>query len=661
MNAQLQNLKNLFRNARSRTIILVTIALLVVVVLMGSVRFFRQVNIDNHSNVQLQAIDDIQSVPGGLNKSPSQAYMRLQEQQNIQQAQRAARTGRSAVPTIVDSFQLQKTHDSEENLPCCCTPCQDNQQSPVRTGKLLGTPPLYPSDLQAGTLVYDANGQIIGTVGADGKVRDKNGTVIGQVGPDGLVRDLVNSVIGSAAAAAEGGQVYDSAGHLMGTVGADGKVRDANGRVIGTVGADGIVRDKNGAVVGRLQGASNRPTNQIIPGTPVYDAQGRLIATVGADGKVRDANGRVIGTVGADGLVRDADGKLLGKAGATAPGTPVYDAQGRLMGTVGADGIIRDSQGRALGTANTDGIVRDALGQTLGSTTPPREVAETPKVTNTTQLKEQASSGILGHTDPEIQAILDRQAAQLSEQKAELLKQQMQSAMGNQIAQLFGVWATLPAQQVMVGIPLVEEAGMRSQAQQNASDKAASTLQPEVKAGSIMYAVLLTAVNSDEPGPVLAKIVEGKFKGGRLIGTLSNLGERVLLQFNKLNLPNVAQSIAVNTVAIDHQTARTALSSSTDRHLLLRYGSLLASSFIQGYGQAFQQSGAVIANTPGGGTIVTYPQLSPEGKLLVALGTVGSQFGSAVGGRFNTPPTVKVYAGTAVGVLFIEDLPALPQ
>ncbi len=50
-----------------------------------------------------------------------------------------------------------------------------------------------------------------------------------------------------------------------------------------------------------------------------------------------------------------------------------------------------------------------------------------------------------------------------------------------------------------------------------------NNLPPMIKAGTIMFAVLDTAVNSDEPGPILATMVSGKYKGAKLIGRLTNL------------------------------------------------------------------------------------------------------------------------------------------
>lgn len=802
MKTQLKNLAGLFKDTRTRTIIIFTGVVILFAIIVGIVRLTKTPE-GPAANAQVQGAPGIQSIPGGFDQATTAEYARLQEQQNELQAKIAAQQGTSAIPTIIraSSFEQQTKTNTTTG---CCNPCP----CPGATAGKTGLPPLQPSALAPGTLVYDAQGRVIGTIGADGKVRDSSGKILGTVGPDGLVRDINGNVIGAAAAAtgtpvydaqgkligtvgadgkvrdAQGnviGQmdadgtvrdfngnvigkagmaaqgvpvydaqgrlignvgadgkvrdaqgnvigtvdsdgtvrdangkiigkaisstlgtpVYDAQGRLIGTVGADGKVRDAQGNVIGTVGPDGTVRDENGKIIGKASssapgtpvydaqgrligvvGADGKvhdangkvigtvgpdgivrdmkgnvigKASSIVPGAPVYDAQGRLIGTVGADGKVRDANGKVIGIVGPDGVVRDADGNVIGKTGATVPGTPIYDAQGRLIGMAGSDGIVRDSSGRAIGTLGLDGNVRDIGNQIIGST-----AAGGREATTVAQVGGQLSaipSIQSQEQNPELQAILQKQAAQISEQQAEQVKAQMQGAIAGQANQLLASWVS-PAQQYVAGNA---ETGKSTEDSKTAGSAAGSDggVAPVVKAGTIMYAVLMTAVNSDEPGPVLATIVDGKFKGGRLLGALSNQGQKVLLSFNTLTLPNISKSISINVVAIDQNTARTAFSSYTDNHYLLRYGTLFASSFLQGYGEAYQTSGQKVVSL-GLEKEKVNPDLDPKGKFFVALGKVGDRYSSVLNQVFNTPPTVYVNSGTAMGILFLSDVPPLP-
>jgi type IV secretory pathway VirB10-like protein/rRNA processing protein Gar1 len=760
-----QNIAGLFRSTRSRTIIIFTAVVMGLAILAGVIRLLNKEGPAPASS-QVGGVGGIQSVPGGFDRPETAEYARLQEEQNISEAATAAKQGTSAIPTIIRS----QSFDQATQTPCC-QPCGCPQQGAASL--------LHPTTLRPGTLAYDSQGHVIGTIGPDGKVRDASGKVIGTVGPDGLVRDADGNVIGNAGTASAGTPVYDSQGKLIGTVGPDGKVRNANGTVLGTVGPDGTVRDANGNVIGKAatfpsgtpvydskgkllgtvgphgqvrdadgkvigslspDGLVRNAQGEVIgkagelpsvlgktpPGTPVYDKEGRLLGTVGPDGKVFDANGRqigtvgpngevrdangkligkagkvvagmpvydpagrvigtvgpdgkvrdtdgnVVGTVGPDGTVRDASGKIIGKAGPTLTGQPVYNAQGRLMGVVGPDGKVRDANGRVLGTVGMDGQVRNPDGTVIGSTSPPGAVSGPGLVPPPTG----PSTGIPGVStlptaaESERDKALKQQAKLISQQQADQLRQQLQGGMAAQAGQLLSAWAP-PSPAYVEGPPppppkavvQTEEACPANTecppgtttGGKGKSGKGA----PVVKAGTIMYAVLLTSVNTDNPGPVLAHIVEGKFKGGRLIGSIVNEGDKVMLQFNTITLPYVPSSVSINSVAIDQCTAHTALSDYTNHHYLLRYGSLFAASFLQGYAQALSQSGATVVST-GLATSTAYPNLSAGGKFMVALGNVGNRYSAIVENLFNTPPTVHVFAGTAVGILFLSDVPPLP-
>lgn len=870
---RLQNIAGLFRSARSRTIIIFTAVVMGLAILAGVIRLLNKEGPAPGSS-QVGGVGGIQSVPGGFDRPETAEYARLQEEQNISEAATAAKQGTSAIPTIIRS----QSFDQGAQTTPCCQPCGCPHQGAASL--------LHPTLLTPGTLAYDSQGHVIGTIGPDGKVRDASGKVIGTVGPDGLVRDAEGNVIGNAGTVAAGTPVFDSQGKLIGTVGPDGKVRNANGTVLGTVGPDGVVRDANGNVIGKTatfpagtpvfdskgkligtvgphgqvrnaegkvigsispdglvrdaQGkvigkageaageaadavgkpvydakghligrvgpggkvlnaegkeigtvgpdglvrdangkvigkAGNLPSEgvpvydaeghligralpdgkvvnaegvpigtvgpdgvvrdpngnvigktsatpegtpvydkegrllgtvgpdgkvfdadgrqigtvgpdgevrdaagkligkagKVVAGMPVYDPAGRVIGTVGPDGKVRDADGNVMGTVGPNGTVRDASGRIIGKAGPTLTGQPVYNAQGRLMGVVGPDGKVRDANGRVLGTVGVDGQVRSPDGAVIGSTTPPGTVAGSGLIPAQAG---GAPTGIPGaSTLPTTEEsardkALNQQAKLISQQQADQLRQQLQGGMAAQANQLLSAWAPPSPAYVEGPPPPPPKAAQGDQAcpantecPPDAAGKKGKGGKgnPVVKAGTIMYAVLLTSVNTDNPGPVLAHIVEGKFKGGRLIGSIVNEGDKVMLQFNTITLPYVPSSVSINSVAIDQCTAHTALSDYTNHHYLLRYGSLFAASFLQGYAQALSQSGATVVST-GLATSTAYPNLSAGGKFMVALGNVGNRYSAIVENLFNTPPTVHVFAGTAVGILFLSDVPPLP-
>lgn len=185
-----------------------------------------------------------------------------------------------------------------------------------------------------------------------------------------------------------------------------------------------------------------------------------------------------------------------------------------------------------------------------------------------------------------------------------------------------------------------------------------------IKAGDVMFALLTTAVNSDEPGPVMAVIVGGDYKGSKLVGGLdqpqaitgTNGPFGVTLRFRTMNIPEETNSISITAVAIDPDTARTALANDVDHHYLYRYGSLFASSFLEGYGNAIQSSGSVTVNNTDGSSTQFNQQLNPKQTFLAALGEVGQQWGQQLGDSFNRPNTITVNPGISIGILFLADV-----
>jgi intracellular multiplication protein IcmE len=192
-----------------------------------------------------------------------------------------------------------------------------------------------------------------------------------------------------------------------------------------------------------------------------------------------------------------------------------------------------------------------------------------------------------------------------------------------------------------------------------------------IKAGTVLYGVLDTAINSDEKGPILATIVSGKYSGSKLVGSLKdypkpgpgNQMEGVVVQFSQMNIPKRTNSIGVNIVAIDTDTARTALATDVNHHYLMRYGSLFAASFISGYGKAVASSGATSTVSPLTGTVTTsQPPIDNKQIFEEALGELGTQWAEQIKPIFNTTaPTVTVDQGTSIGLLFLTDVDATDE
>ncbi|KAG0163816.1 hypothetical protein DFQ30_010924 [Apophysomyces sp. BC1015] len=172
------------------------------------------------------------------------------------------------------------------------------------------------------------------------------------------------------------------------------------------------------------------------------------------------------------------------------------------------------------------------------------------------------------------------------------------------------------------------------------------------------FAILNTAVNTDEPGPVTATIVSGALNGTRLMGKVEvgQNAQKAGLHFTVASIPGQQNSVAVDAWAIDPKTARSALASDVDNHYLLRYGTFFASSFLGGFGDALLKGGQgqhLIASPSG--TVVQTDSYSNKQLVLAGVGNVGKQAGTNMANIINRPATITIDAEIGIGILFMAD------
>lgn len=180
---------------------------------------------------------------------------------------------------------------------------------------------------------------------------------------------------------------------------------------------------------------------------------------------------------------------------------------------------------------------------------------------------------------------------------------------------------------------------------------------PIIKAGSVLFGVLETSVDSDESTPIMARIVSGPLTGSKLLGSFTRQNDKLLIQFTALNNPNYPRSISINAVAIDPDTARTALSGQVNYHYMLRYGSLFASSFLQGVAEGVVNAGTSSQCLFGStGCTVSQSPLDTVQQLEMGLGKVGQAYSQHMSKDFTMPPTIRISAGTGFGLLLMGDL-----
>lgn len=242
-------------------------------------------------------------------------------------------------------------------------------------------------------------------------------------------------------------------------------------------------------------------------------------------------------------------------------------------------------------------------------------------------------------------------------------------AMKGQVNLLVTAWG--PKEHIQIPLQKENQRGESSSGERTASTSSAvqsslasaSTREPARKAGDTCYAELDTAVNTDEPSPVTATIHQcGELDQAKLVGKVevaqnAQYSQKAVLHFTTINVPGQPTSLTIDAYAMDEATRRTALASNVDNHYFLRYGSLFASAFMSGFGDALikgGQSQQLVTTTTG--AVVQQDAYTTQQMLLAGLGNVGKQAASNMGNVFNRPATITVNAGIGIGVLFMSDL-----
>lgn len=178
-----------------------------------------------------------------------------------------------------------------------------------------------------------------------------------------------------------------------------------------------------------------------------------------------------------------------------------------------------------------------------------------------------------------------------------------------------------------------------------------------LKAGDTLNAVLETEIKSDEPSPVLARIVGGKYNGSKAVCGLQANGEKVLVQCTRLNMPTLTKSVTVSLVAIDPTSTRTGLATDVDHHYFQKYVVGLGAAFVKGYAEGLSRQNTTTTVNALGGVVVSQGTLSSKDIAKQGIGEMGKTIGDDIKqNTSNLRPTVYVAAGTAIGLMALDDI-----
>jgi type IV secretion system protein TrbI len=191
-------------------------------------------------------------------------------------------------------------------------------------------------------------------------------------------------------------------------------------------------------------------------------------------------------------------------------------------------------------------------------------------------------------------------------------------------------------------------------------------------AGSIIPAVLISGIDSDLPGPILAQLAQnvldsasGSYvlipQGSRLIGSYQNAStygqERVAIAWQRLIFPNTS-SIDLPQMPGTDASGYTGFADQVNHHYLATFGTAAVMSLISA-GQMVGQMAAF----GGGGTYGAYGYYQPnqwamagESAGSAASGQLGGVGQQMIGNGMNRPPTNSIRPGYEFEVMVTQDL-----
>ena len=193
-----------------------------------------------------------------------------------------------------------------------------------------------------------------------------------------------------------------------------------------------------------------------------------------------------------------------------------------------------------------------------------------------------------------------------------------------------------------------------------------------VTAGSVIRAVLISGINSDLPGPILARVSQNVFdsaigkyvlilQGSRLIGAYQNASayrqQRVQIAWQRQIFPNTSSMNLLRMPGTD-QSGYAGFSDQINNHYLAPFETAALMSLIS----ASQMVG-LMAAFGGSGTLGLYGYYQPNGWAMageMAGSSASGQFGGrgqqTIGKGLNRPPTTEILPGYRFNAMVNQDL-----
>lgn len=170
-------------------------------------------------------------------------------------------------------------------------------------------------------------------------------------------------------------------------------------------------------------------------------------------------------------------------------------------------------------------------------------------------------------------------------------------------------------------------------------------------AGRGVYGHSVLTSNSDLGSEVLVEIDSGPFRKARVSGTLTLKNDRLVIKFTKLMIGD-DDPIAISGYAVTPDTAETGVASEVREHIASRIILPIAAGFIEGLGEAMQNTNTSSYTNASG--MSTFTHLNLAQQLGVAAGKGAQAAGQVIQKQTPQQATVLLNRGDTIGVLFDE-------
>lgn len=178
--------------------------------------------------------------------------------------------------------------------------------------------------------------------------------------------------------------------------------------------------------------------------------------------------------------------------------------------------------------------------------------------------------------------------------------------------------------------------------------------------GDTLIAFTTSEVNSDTTTIIIAEVGAGPLAGAKVPLKVTRVDGYVV--FESTSIAWDRNSAPFKAIALDPGVvASNGFSTSTDRHIMLRYGMLFFSAFAEGAGELSQA--AINDVTVNGETITSQSNAKTKDYVIAGAGKVGQKLGTVAEKVFDTPPTVRVRKGQEMALVVIDTahIPWLPE